>query len=338
MQIDIALEPEWTATELAELGALAERNGITTMWVTNDSRARDLFMLMTKVADATESLRLGIMAISPFEVHPIKLAAALQTLNEMSNGRVAIVVGAGGAIRAHTKFDLSRRVRAVKECIEIIKGTGSKAKLNFAGEIYPTWNFNLPWAIDAPVQVLTGANREQMLRMSGHKSDGVHLSDIPLQLLPEVLGTVQEGLANNGRTLEGFEVNNFWAFHVKQESAAAELEARSRLVLRGMLDPRWVESFLSDAEVKQVHDHMPAFWSQLQTRDGTFENVPEPLVQKLLKNLTLTSSVGDLDNHLEILHDFAAAGLTHVTLGIHDDPAEAIRIIGERVVPVFANA
>jgi len=336
MQIDIALEPEWTATELAELGALAEQNGIRTLWVTNDSQARDLFMLMGKVADATQRLRLGVMAISPFEVHPIKLATSLLTLNEMSAGRAALVVGAAGGIMAHTRLDISRRVRAVKECIEVLKGVGADRALNFNGELYPVWNFRVPWAIETPPKVLAGANHQQMLRMSGHRSDGVHLSDMPLQLMPQTIETITEGLNRNDRTLDDFEINNFWAFHVKKDLAAANLEARSRLVLRGILGPMWIEPFLSEAEVQQVRTNMPAFWAEFQKRDGVFENVPEPLIDKLIANLTLTSSVDDLDSHLDTLHRFSSAGLTHITLGLHDDPAEAIKLIGERIVPIFA--
>jgi alkanesulfonate monooxygenase SsuD/methylene tetrahydromethanopterin reductase-like flavin-dependent oxidoreductase (luciferase family) len=337
IKIDIALEPEYSAAELAELADLAERNGIATIWVTNDSQARDLFMLFSKVAGATQTIRLGVMAVSPFEVHPIKLAAALATLNEMSNGRASLVVGAAGGIMAHTRLDLSRRVRAVKECVEVLKSTGADHTLNFAGELYPVWNFRLPWAIETPPRVLVGANREQMLRMSAHQSDGVHLSDIPLQLIPQTIQTVKGALETHKRTPEGFEFNNFWAFHVKAERAEAMVEARSRLVLRGMLDPLWIQPFLSDTEVKQVRDNMPSFWTQLQKRDGVIDNVPEPLVDKLIENLTLTASTKELDERIEVLHDFAAAGLTHITLGLHDEPADAIRLIGERVVPAFAK-
>lgn len=337
MQIEIALEPEFSAAELTELAVLAEQNGIATIWVTNDSQARDLFMLFSKIADATRTIRLGVMAISPFELHPIKMATCLATLNEISNGRASLVVGGAGAIMAHTQLDLSRRVRAVKECIEVLKRAGANRTLNFAGEIYPVWNFRLPWAIETPPRVLTGANREQMLRMSAHMSDGVHLSDIPLQLIPQTMQTVTGALEKHGRSPEGFEFNNFWAFHVKQDYAAAVLEARSRLVLRGILHPDWIRPFLSEAEVRQVEDNMRSFWKQLQKRDGVIEHVPEPLIDKLVENLTLTTSVDKLDKRLEILHQFAAAGLTHITLGLHDDPANLISLIGERVVPVFAT-
>lgn len=277
------------------------------------------------------------MAVSPFEIHPIKLATSLLTLNEISNGRASLVVGGGGAILAHTRLDLSRRVRAVKECIEILKSAGAASTLNFAGEIYPVWNFRIPWAIETPPRVLVGANREQMLRMSAHRSDGVLLSDIPLQLIPQIIQTVKGALEAHERSVEGFEFNNFWAFHVKKNRAEAMLEARSRLVLRGLLDPYWIEPFLSDVEVKQVRENMRSFWTQLQKRDGVIENVPEHLVDTLIKNLTLTASTEELDDRLDMLREFATAGLTHITLGLHDDPASAIRLIGERVLPALAD-
>jgi alkanesulfonate monooxygenase SsuD/methylene tetrahydromethanopterin reductase-like flavin-dependent oxidoreductase (luciferase family) len=344
MHVDIALEPEFTASELAELGALAERAGITTLWVTNDPQARDLFGLYPKVAEATRKIRLGVMALAPFEMHPLRMAAALQTLNELSSGRAAIIVGGGGAILAHSKFDLSRRVRAVRECIDILKQAGAAKPLNYQGEIYPVWRFRQRWAVQPAPTVLAGANADQMLRMSAHAADGLHMSDMPLSLTPGAVSKVSEALVKNGRAVDAFEFNNFWAFHVKADRRAAEMEARSRLILRGMLHPRYIEPFLDEAEVKLVRDNIQSFykpfWDQqgFYAGDGEFDGVPPAVVQKLLDGLTLTASADELDTHMEVLHDFARAGLTHITLGLHDNPADAIRLIGERVVPALRDA
>lgn len=341
MQIEIALEPEYTAGELAELAQLAEANGIATIWVTNDTQARDLFMLFTKAAEVTSRIRLGVMAISPFEIHPLKMSIALQTLNEMSNGRASIIVGGAGAIQANAKLDLSRRVRAVRECIEILKATNAHKPVNLAGEIYPVWRFQPRWAIDPPPRVLAGANGDQMLRMAARKADGIHMSDIPLPLVPAAVEKVSKALAQHDRPVEGFEFNNFWAFHVKKDHHEAEMEARSRLILRGMLQTHYLEPFLDEADVQLVRDNVASFYKPLYNReafyasDGTFENIPEPVAQTLVDSLSLVSSTAELDERLQVLHDFAAAGLTHITLGLHDDPADTIRIIGERVVPAF---
>jgi alkanesulfonate monooxygenase SsuD/methylene tetrahydromethanopterin reductase-like flavin-dependent oxidoreductase (luciferase family) len=337
MHIDIALEPEYTADELAELAVLAERNDISTIWVTNDPQARDLFMLFTKAAAVTERIRLGVMAVSPLEMHPLKLAASLHTLNEMSGGRASLVVGGGGAILANTRLDLSRRVLAVKECIAIIKETNATRPLNYPGELFPVWNFQPRWATDAAPRVLAGANREQMLRMAAQRADGIHMSDMPLPLVAETRQLVEQALATNDRSPDNFEFNNFWAFHVKADKAAAEREARSRLVLRGMLKEFYIEPFLDEADKKFVRDNMQSFYSAFHKRNGVIDDVPEPLVDKLVQNLSLTCAADNLDAHMPVLHDFAAAGLTHITLGLHDDPADSIRLIGERVMPEFGK-
>ncbi|MFW2405201.1 MAG: LLM class flavin-dependent oxidoreductase [Gammaproteobacteria bacterium] len=337
MKIDIALEPVFNAAEIAELGLLAERHGIETIWVTNDPQARDLFMLYTRLAQETRRIRLGVMAVTPLEIHPIKLAGSLQTLNEMSNGRAALVVGAGGAILANTQLDLSRRVRAVRECVEILQDAGAERPLNFNGELYPVWNFRLPWAVEPTPDVLVGANVDQMLRMSARRADGIHMSDMPLPLVPGAIQKVRTALETHGRPAEGFEFNNFWAFHVKADRASAEFEARNRLVLRGVLKELYIEPFLDDAEVKLVRDRMPNFYKAFYDKTDVIDDVPEAIIESLVRNLTLTASVAELDARLEELQAFADAGLTHLTLGLHDDPADTIRLIGERVIPALGS-
>ncbi len=277
------------------------------------------------------------MAVTPLEIHPIKLAASLHTLNEMSNGRASIVVGAGGAILAHTRLDLSRRVRAVRECIEILKNIGADTPLNYQGEIYPVWNCRFAWAVDSPPRVLAGANEDQMLRMSARRADGTHMSDMPLPIVADAVRKVGAALETHGRTADGFEFNNFWAFHVKSDGAAAEFEARNRLVLRGMLKELYISPFLEESEVQLVRDNMPNFYKAFYQHTDKIDNVPEPIVERLVQNLTLTASAADLDDRLEVLHEFASAGLTHITLGLHDDPEDAIRLIGDRVIPALAR-
>jgi len=342
MKVDIALEPELSANQLGELSQLAEQHGIETLWVTNDTQARDLFMLYANIASLTSRIRLGVMAVTPLEIHPLKLASALNTLNELSNGRAAIVVGGGGAIRAHTQVDLSRRVGAVKECIAVLKDAGTGEQFKSDGDIFPVWRYQNEWAVQPPPTVLAGANRPQMLRMAARRADGIHMSDLLVPMVQEAIATVTQTLPKYDRTAEGFEFNNFWAFHVKPDRREAELEARSRLVLRGMLQPQYIEGFLEPDEVELVRANMESFYAPFYDRpaflsgDGSIDKVADDIVGRLVQGLTLTASEADLDEQFGILHEFKEAGLTHITLGLHDNPAEMIRIIGERVIPALS--
>lgn len=337
MKVDIALEPGHSPAELRTLAGLAEEAGIATLWITHDPQARDVFLLMAEAARVTRRLRLGVMAISPFEMHPLRLASTLLTLNELSDGRASVVVGAGGAILAHARVDLSRRLRTVRECIEILKSANAERALNYDGELYKVWRYRPDWATAPAPRVLVGANREQMLRLAARCSDGVLMSDMPLQSIDAAIRTVRETLTDDGREVAGFELNNYWAFHVKPNRTEAVREARSRLVLRGMLAPFYIDAFLGKEDAQTVRKHMQSFYQAFERRDGVIQGVPEPLIEKLVDNLSLTADLNDIDQRLEVFERFAAAGLTHITLGLHDDAASAIRLIGERVVPRLAD-
>ena len=121
MQVDIILDARASSDQLAELGALAETLGFRSLWVSSLLDARDPFVNFTTLAQSTDAITIGVIAANPYDVHPVKLATSLLTLNEMSNGRARLVVGGGGEALQALGIAPERRVRAVRECIEIIK-------------------------------------------------------------------------------------------------------------------------------------------------------------------------------------------------------------------------
>lgn len=338
MKVEIALEPGCTPDQVTELGCLAEQCGISTLWITNDPWARDVFQCLAPLARASREIRLGVMAISPFEMHPLKIANAMLTLNELSDGRTSIVVGGGGAFLGNTRFRPQRRVRAVRECIEILTAASPEKPLDYSGEIYTVRRYHPRWAAARQrPRVLAGANKPQMLRMAGRAADGILMSDMPLHLCGPAMQAAAAARAETARPPGAFEFNNYWAWHVKDDRQAAMNEARSRLALRGMLARPFISPFLSEADCDFVVAHMPAFYKAFGARSPVIEGVPEHIIDTLVRNLTLTAATPELDAGLQMLQRFAAAGLTHVTLGLHDDPAAAIRLIGERVVPALGS-
>ena len=96
MQIDVILDTRARANELAELGRLAERHGIGGVWVSSLNDSRDPFTNLAPLAQTTSTLKLGPIAVNPFDTHPFRIAAGLLTLNELAKGRARIVIGGGG--------------------------------------------------------------------------------------------------------------------------------------------------------------------------------------------------------------------------------------------------
>jgi hypothetical protein len=81
--------------------------------------------------------------------------------------------------------------------------------------------------------------------------------------------------------------------------------------------------------------HEQDFLNAFLRGTDVIENVPDELVTKMVRNISFVGGLDQIDAAIETLKAFAAAGLTEIALRVHDDPADAIRLIGERVIPAL---
>jgi 5,10-methylenetetrahydromethanopterin reductase len=335
MRIDLILESNATPERIAALGRLAESYGLGGIWVSSMLDARDPFLSFAELARTTRSIRMGPIAVSPFELHPLKMATALLTLNEISGGRAQIVVGGGGGTMTAMDLKPTRRVRAVQEALEILKAARRGEMLNYEGEIFRVRRYHPSWVKAAPPVVYAGANRVQMQRMAARLADGIMLSDKIVPQVREMRAVVDPILAEHGRDRASFRVNNFWAWHVKESREEAEREARIWLALRGVLLKVNHHYFMNEADMDVVERNRGAFFDALRRRSPEIEGVPDRIVQLLVDNLTSCAALADLDKEIERLRQFEAAGLTEIALRIYEEPEATIKVLGERVLPAL---
>ena len=133
MDIDIILEPDLHPDKIKEIGIEAEKYGVHGIWTSNYFAHWDPFLSLVPLAQTTKKIQLGPLAVSPFEMHPLKIANALLTLNELSKGRAQVAVGAGeGNITVMGLSTPKKIVLAIRESIEIL----TTARDNNMNEIY----------------------------------------------------------------------------------------------------------------------------------------------------------------------------------------------------------
>jgi 5,10-methylenetetrahydromethanopterin reductase len=336
MDIDIILEPDVSPGEIKELGLLAEGYGLNRLWAQNYAAARDAFMSLMPLAIASDRIKLGVMVVSPWEMHPLKMANSLLTLNEFSKGRAALTVGGGGEWNSVIGVDVERRVRAVRESVELLKAACCDREVpDYKGELFSARGFRADWATDKPPLIYTGAGKEQMIRMSVRKADGMVLSDAVPSFTAEAMAMVRSSLPSRDPSLGPFRSSNFWAWHVKEERAAALKEAKRELIIRSWLDRGHISSFMSAEDCDFVDANKWSFIRAYRDRSGDIKDVPERIINELLDGITSTGDLTELDKHIERLREFKTAGLDELALRLHDDPADAIRIIGEKVAPAL---
>ncbi len=341
MKVDIVLDPAASADEFRELGQLAESQGIRAVWTANILSSRDPFMAFSLLARASKQIRMGPMAISPFELHPVKMANSLLTLNEFSRGRANILVGGGGGtsialgLKPDRRTMYPRMVRGVRECVEFIKGISPDRPLNYEGEIFQVNGYQPAWAIDEPPLVYVGASLPQMLRMATRVADGTVMADVPLARIDERVQLIRDGLDANGRSPDDFRIGNLFAWHIKKDRRQAIDEARRKLFVRGMLMREFLSPYLSDADCDLVEAHFDVFAQAYMNNSPVFEGVPDRIVDTIVETLTFTGNYSRIETAVEDLKAFEQAGVTEIALRLYDDPAESIRLIGEHVVPAF---
>ena len=156
---------------------------------------------------------------------------------------------------------------------------------------------------------------------------------MPRARVAETVRQTHAALAGKGRAVDGYRISNIWAWHVKADKQVALTEARRELLLRGLLDRWYLEAFLSPEECEFVEQNKSAFFKAYRSRDGVIEGIPEPLVDKLLHNFTITGTPDELEHRMSELLAFQAAGVHELCFRLHDDPADAIRLIAKHVIP-----
>ncbi len=337
MRIDVILESNNPPERVLELGRLAEEVGLGGVWVSNMNDARDPFINFVPLAMQTERVRLGPIAVSPFELHPLKMASSLMTLNEVAQGRAQIVVGAGGGTATAMGQKPVRVVRAVRECAEILAAAATGKPVSYRGEIYEVNWYNPAWVRHAPPRIYVGANGPQMLSAAARYADGIMVSDFTIDRVRWAREIIDTSLTAAGRAVESFPVNNFWAWHVKEDAEAARREARIWLAVRGTIYPEYIGDILDEDEAQIVKDNIQSFIRAYHQKSDRIDGVPDAIVDRIVDACTSASAVADLDHEIDRMQQFAAAGLTEIALRVYDDPAESIRLIGERLVPELAE-
>ncbi|MFQ5635805.1 MAG: LLM class flavin-dependent oxidoreductase [Gammaproteobacteria bacterium] len=335
MKIDVILDARASAGELAELGRLAEEAGIRGVWLSSLLDSRDPFTNLSVLATSTHRLRLGPVAVNPFDIHPVRIAAALLTLNELAGGRARIVIGGGGEALDAVGIKPLRRVRAVAECVDIVRAAASGRQVDYDGELYEVHKLRFDWLSAPSPPVFVGASMDQMLRMAARVADGSMMSDMPVPLAAAAIDKLDQALERHGRRRPAFRTNAFAAWHMYENRERAVREARRWLVLRGIFRPWVLSEFLDANAVDLVMRSADAFWSAFRSGSHVVEGVPDDVLDAMVDNLAFVGAVADIERQIDKLRRFEAAGLDAISLRLYADPAESIRTIGERLVPVL---
>jgi len=132
--------------------------------------ALDCWTVLAAVAVAVPNLQLTSM-VSPVTIHhPVVLAKRVVTVDQISNGRAVLGLGAGWQVNEHRGygFELHRpgeRVTHFIEAIRVIRELLDNERANLSGHWYTLTDATFePKSVQSPLPILVGTARPRMLR------------------------------------------------------------------------------------------------------------------------------------------------------------------------------
>jgi 5,10-methylenetetrahydromethanopterin reductase len=155
----------------------AEGAGLGSVWIVEDYYHPGAYTLAGAVAAATERLTVGLGVVNPYTRHPALLAMETAALAGVAPGRVVLGLGTSNRnwIEGEMRIPFTRPLRALRECVEIVRRLLAGERLGFHGESFDLDNVRLDDAPARPeVPILLGVKGPRALRLAGEIADGVH--------------------------------------------------------------------------------------------------------------------------------------------------------------------
>jgi 5,10-methylenetetrahydromethanopterin reductase len=187
------------AAAIAAQAQAAEAGGAKSLWIACHLFQRDPVALAAIALSTTRRMRVGLLAMSPYSMHPVMAAMAAATLDELFPGRIVLSVGVGApADLEGAGIETARPLRTIREAIELCRALLAGETVEYAGEVFRIGRRRLING-GSSLPVMLAASGPQMLALAGAAADGVIISGgTSIPFVRWCLDHVERGTAARG--------------------------------------------------------------------------------------------------------------------------------------------
>ena len=203
------ITPVLKTREIMKLAQLAEEVGVDRLGISDVIFYPDTYELQALCALVTRRVKIGSLVTNPYTRHPAIIAAAASTLDEISDGRAFVGIGAGAGIG---KLGVVRSPPAptIREAVYIIRELLAGRVVNYQGNTYQisSKDTRLEFPPQHSVPILIGTRSPRIAKLAAEVADIIvigarYISD---QQLTNYLRWISEGAAHARRDIDSLEV------------------------------------------------------------------------------------------------------------------------------------
>jgi 5,10-methylenetetrahydromethanopterin reductase len=317
--LGVAFQTDKTPAEYRRLAEIVDRYAFDVVSVYNDLLYQPALGPLLWMAPALRRARIGPAALNPFTLHPVEIAGQAALLDLATSGRAYLGL-ARGAWLDRIGVTQRRPVQTLREAALLVRHLLAGRTDAFAGEIFcHAAGAPLQYQRERPdVPITVGTWGPTTARMAGEVADEIKIGGSANPAMVDVLRPFVEEVGRAvGICLGAVTV-------VDTDRQAARTLARRQVAMYlpvvARLDPS------SD----------PEWLARIEAADkrGDAAAIANDIGDEVLDRFAFAGSPADLVRHVENL---ATAGATRVEFGtpLGRDPAAAIELLGDKVVPAF---
>ncbi|MYH95242.1 MAG: LLM class flavin-dependent oxidoreductase [Acidimicrobiia bacterium] len=195
--LEAEISPGMSTADAVMLAQLVEDAGFNRLGISDVVYWPDCFMLQALCAQATSRIAVGAMVTNPYTRHPVVLAGALATLDDLAPGRAFCGLGVGAGLEP-LGIDYPKPVGALRQAVADIRALLDGGEVGGERLIRPAAH---------PVPLSIGTRSPQVMRLAGEVADIALVGGrfLSADLADTYRVWLAEGAARSGRTLDDFE-------------------------------------------------------------------------------------------------------------------------------------
>ena len=161
--------------DTVRLAQLCEELGYDCVWLPDQTFHRDPFVAMAAMAGATRRIQIGLGVTTPYARHPVQIARAIASLDELSGGRAILGLGAGNKKMFLDKLGLpqDRAAGRVRESAVVIRKLLSGESVSWESQDLTLKDVKLEFPARAGLPIYVASRAPVMLSVGGEVADGV---------------------------------------------------------------------------------------------------------------------------------------------------------------------